>query len=108
MVTIEHPLGGERSDGVTRRARQAVDQITRLLSVVAGSVRPAWIEGGLIEELAGSARPITPAPASSESTPLEQTAPDFITVADSAEAVLAAFCEHEWCDGLPIVPPTED
>jgi hypothetical protein len=108
MVTIEHPLGGERSDGVTRRARQAVDQIARLLSVVAGSVRPARAEGGLIEELAGSARPITPTPAFSESTPREQTAPDFITVADSPEALLAAFCERQWCDGLPIVPPTED
>jgi hypothetical protein len=31
-----------------------------------------------------------------------------ITVADTPEAVLAAFCEREWCDGLPIVPPTEE
>ena len=27
---------------------------------------------------------------------------------DSPEAVLAEFCKREWCDGLPIVPPTED
>src|SRR5439155_899490 len=26
---------------------------------------------------------------------------------DSPEAVLAEFCKREWCDGLPIVPPTE-
>jgi hypothetical protein len=31
-----------------------------------------------------------------------------LEVDDSAEAVLAAFCERQWCDGLPIVPPTED
>ncbi len=31
-----------------------------------------------------------------------------IEVEDSPEAVLAAFCEHQWCDGLPVVPPTED
>jgi len=33
---------------------------------------------------------------------------DSIMVEDSPEAVLAAFCERNWCDGLPIVPPTEE
>lgn len=33
---------------------------------------------------------------------------DAILVEDSPEAVLAAFCERNWCDGLPVVPPTED
>jgi hypothetical protein len=33
---------------------------------------------------------------------------DSILVDDNPEAVLAAFCERDWCDGLPIVPPTED
>src|SRR2546428_5660489 len=32
----------------------------------------------------------------------------FIEVDDSPEALLAAFCEREWCDGLPVVPPTEE
>jgi len=31
-----------------------------------------------------------------------------LEVEDTPEAVLAAFVEREWCDGLPIVPPTED
>lgn len=31
-----------------------------------------------------------------------------IEVEDSPEALLAAFVERQWCDGLPIVPPTED
>jgi hypothetical protein len=31
----------------------------------------------------------------------------WIEVEDDPEAVLAAFCAREWCDGLPIVPPTE-
>jgi hypothetical protein len=30
-----------------------------------------------------------------------------IEVDDDPEAVLAAFCARDWCDGLPIVPPTE-
>jgi hypothetical protein len=29
-------------------------------------------------------------------------------VDDDPEALLAAFVEREWCDGLPIVPPTAD
>ncbi len=33
---------------------------------------------------------------------------ESILVEDSPEAVLAAFCERNWCDGLPIVPPTEE
>ena len=33
---------------------------------------------------------------------------ETLEVEDTPEAVLAAFCEREWCDGLPIVPPTED
>ncbi|MEK7714244.1 MAG: hypothetical protein AAB387_02200, partial [candidate division NC10 bacterium] len=31
-----------------------------------------------------------------------------IEIDDDPEAVLAAFCERGWCDGLPIIPPTED
>ena len=30
-----------------------------------------------------------------------------IEIDDAPEAVLAAFVEREWCDGLPVVPPTE-
>ncbi len=32
---------------------------------------------------------------------------EVIELEDSPEAVLAEFCRREWCDGLPIVPPTE-
>jgi len=31
-----------------------------------------------------------------------------IEVDDSADAVLEEFVKRQWCDGLPIVPPTED
>ena len=27
---------------------------------------------------------------------------------DDPQAVLAEFCARQWCDGLPIVPPTEE
>jgi len=110
MVTIEHPLGGERSEGVTRRARQAVDQIARLLSQAATTTNSVTVGIGRAEPASSAVRPpsiqagltdpatITPA----------TTTPNFITVTDSPEALLAAFCERQWCDGLPIVPPTED
>ena len=108
MVTIEHPLGGERSDGVTRRARQAVDQIARLLSDSGPTSRSAahvvaTSESGRAEPASASIRP-----AGLTDPATTATTPDFITVADSPEALLAAFCERQWCDGLPIVPPTED
>ena len=32
----------------------------------------------------------------------------FIEVEDDPQALLAAFCERRWCDGLPIVGPTEE
>jgi hypothetical protein len=32
----------------------------------------------------------------------------LLEVDDDPAAILAAFCERRWCDGLPIVPPTED
>jgi len=35
-------------------------------------------------------------------------APRDLLVEDTPEAVLEAFVEREWCDGLPIVPPTEE
>jgi hypothetical protein len=31
-----------------------------------------------------------------------------IEIEDDPESVLRAFCDREWCDGLPVVPPTED
>jgi hypothetical protein len=31
-----------------------------------------------------------------------------LEVDEAPEAVLAAFVEREWCDGLPVVPPIED
>ena len=31
LLVIEHPLGGEKPEGVTRRAQQAVEQLSSLL-----------------------------------------------------------------------------
>jgi hypothetical protein len=113
LLVIEHPLGGERGESIARRARQAVDQLNRLLSqptrpastnsprAETGAAEPARslfrppsIQGDLTDP--ATTNPATTNPAT---THLDTTDP---------EAVLAAFCEREWCDGLPIVPPTEE
>jgi len=33
---------------------------------------------------------------------------EVLELPDSSEAVYQAFCEREWCDGLPIIPPTPE
>src|SRR5947208_2582417 len=93
MVAIEHPLGGERSEGIARRARQAVDQIRELL----GKTSSGAGETGRAEPASTSLRP----PA------VQADLTDPLVTENTPEAVLAAFCERQWCDGLPIVPPTE-
>jgi hypothetical protein len=86
LLVIDHPLGGERPDAVARRSRQAFEQLASL------------IEG------------------SSATTSLPEGAVPATTVADVADitldddpiALLTAFTERAWCDGLPIVPPTPE
>jgi hypothetical protein len=102
MVAIEHPLGGERHDGVARRARQAVDQIIGLLGAAPTVKSNGSGELGRAEPASSSLRP---PPVQAGLTDPATINP--VTVTDTAEAVLAAFCERQWCDGLPIVPPTE-
>ncbi len=34
LLVIQHPLGGERREGVVRRAHQALEQLDRLLGQV--------------------------------------------------------------------------
>ena len=113
MIAIEHPLGGERSDGVSRRARQAVELIKNLLgqntnantatgestnTATAESTNTATGESGRAEPASTFVRPPS----------VQAGLTDPATVDDTPEAVLAAFCERQWCDGLPIVPPTEE
>src|SRR5262249_33618991 len=94
MIAVEHPLGGERPDGIARRARQAVDQITTLLGKGGTFVTP---QIGRAEPASASLRPPS----------VGAGLTDPVSINDAPEAVLAAFCERQWCDGLPIVPPTE-
>ena len=98
LVTIEHPLGGERREGISRRAREAVDQLTHLLA------QPISSSTGETGEIARAEPGSTSLRPSSVQAGLTFPATTSITVLDTPEAVLAAFCERQWCDGLPIVP----
>src|SRR5207248_10481220 len=91
LLVVEHPLGGERPEAIARRAQQAFEQLN---AIVAGSAGPVRSVGGLLEK--GGA-PI-----------VESTDSGPITVADDPIAVLEAFTERSWADGLPIVAPTEE
>ena len=105
MIAVEHPLGGERPDGIARRARQAVDQITTLLGKGGTFVTP---QIGRAEPASASLRPPSVGAGLTDPATTNQAGlTDPVSINDAPEAVLAAFCERQWCDGLPIVPPTE-
>jgi hypothetical protein len=109
MVVIDHPLGGERRDAITRRARQAVDQLVRALGqeVTTPEPRRANPESAAGQQPSAEPRVAERPIGHAEPARTEAELMDLATI-NSPEAVLAAFCEREWCDGLPIVPPTED
>ena len=115
MVAIEHPLGGERPDGVSRRARQAVEQIRALLGKASSTGESASVpttgQIGRAEPASATATGqigrAEPASIYFRPPSVEAGLTDLVTI-DTPEAVLAAFCERQWCDGLPIVPPTEE
>src|SRR5438067_11396587 len=99
LLVVEHPLGGERPEAIARRARQAVEQ---LASLIGGSSVAVTGESGRVGAPRTSGTP--PAVESDLAAPATI---DAVTV-HTPEALLSLFCECEWCDGLPIVRPTEE
>ena len=119
LLVIQHPLGGERPDAITRRAHQAMEQLASLIEGTATEARGTATEvGGIATEVGGIATEVGRVGATtfSNSPPTPQaglTAPattdtDDITLDDDPESVLAQFTQRAWCDGLPIIPPTPD
>jgi len=78
LLVVQHPLGGEQPESVVRRAHQAVEQLLALLGR---------------------------APAESASAPAASRGPRSIEI--GSDDVLAEFAAREWCDGLPLIAPTE-
>jgi hypothetical protein len=81
LLVIQHPLGGEQPESVTRRAQQALEQLE------------AWLGRG---PAAGEA-PVTHGSSAAGSRLIEV----------DADGLLAEFSTREWSDGLPIIAPTE-
>ena len=79
-------------------------------TVVAGAASSARFVGGLAETpvVAGAVRSASAAGGLSEKArPIVGDEPE-ITLDDDPIALLTAFTERSWCDGLPIVPPTAE
>jgi hypothetical protein len=85
LLVIQHPLGGEAPEGVSRRVGQAVEQLSSLL----GPRTP--------DDLGRS-----DADASAAS---DDDAP---SIAIEESLVYEEFVRRQWCDGLPIVAPTPE
>ena len=81
LLVIQHPLGGEPPEGVSRRAAQAVEQLSSLLGA----------------DRRREAATLSPAPRS-------ESHPTVLAEHD----VYEEFVRREWCDGLPIVAPTRE
>src|SRR5687767_13142044 len=91
LLVVEHPLGGERPEAISRRAAQAFEQLNALI-------------GGAGTRNAASA---TTDPASGARAGLAFPEP-FLDLPDDPTAVFEAFTSRSWADGLPIIPPTEE
>ena len=85
LLVIDHPLGGEGPDGVSRRIVQAVDQLTAQLAASKDAAARA--------EASVRAR-VAPATSARESLTLDE------------DDVYPEFVKRDWCDGLPFVAPT--
>src|SRR2546426_8050630 len=92
LLVVEHPLGGERAEAIARRAQQAFEQLSALISG-AGAGTKARATAATAGAHAGLADPATTDP---------------ITVGDDPVAILDAFTARNWADGLPIIAPTEE
>ncbi|HYB41320.1 MAG TPA: hypothetical protein VEL75_06085 [Candidatus Methylomirabilis sp.] len=93
LIVIQHPLGGEPPEGVSKRVAQAVEQLSSILGAARTPARAA---------AAGQA-----AAAPSREVDHGGVAHPETTVLDEDD-VYAEFVRREWCDGLPIVAPTRE
>jgi hypothetical protein len=117
LLVVEHPLGGERPEAITRRAAQAFEQLHALISggtTYASDDRTSGstvgVRGSVTVDRASGATPISNSPPSARpdlASPATTDA-EILTLPDDPSAVLDAFTEREWADGLPIIPPTEE
>lgn len=106
LLVVDHPLGGEHPEGIARRAHQAAEQLRSLLAPGAragdSAVRAGTSPGGSGRDEAAAAR------AERDGAREEAEGPALVEVPAEADRLLEAFVAREWCDGLPVVPPTPE
>jgi len=99
LLVVEHPLGGERPEAIARRAQQAFEQLHAL---IAGSGTSDRTEP---TDRASGATAASKRPPTAEA---DLAAPVTIDIPDDPIAILDAFTERNWADGLPIIAPTAE
>jgi hypothetical protein len=101
LLVVQHPLGGEPPEGVSLRVADAIDQLTALLGKAEEAERlrgrPNEPQRG---EEAKPQRDVNYVQARSINQSHSSVMEDH--------AVYTEFVRREWCDGLPIVPPTPE
>jgi len=99
LLVVEHPLGGERPEAIARRAQQAFEQLHALIAGSGTSDRT---------EPTGRASGATAASNRPPTAEADLAAPATIDIPDDPIAILDAFTERNWADGLPIIAPTAE
>jgi len=99
LLVVEHPLGGERPEAIARRAQQAFEQLHALIAGSGTSDRTEPTDR-VSGATAASNRPPT--------GEADLAAPATIDIPDDPIAILDAFTERNWADGLPIIAPTAE
>ncbi|HMC72641.1 MAG TPA: hypothetical protein VKJ07_26035 [Mycobacteriales bacterium] len=99
LLVVEHPLGGERPEAIARRAQQAFEQLHALIAGSGTSDRT---------EPTDRASGATAAPNRPPTAEADLAAPATIDIPDDPIAILDAFTERNWADGLPIIAPTAE
>ena len=105
LLIVEHPLGGERPEAISRRAQQAFEQLSAL---IAGGNKTA---GSATKDPATGAATTSNRPPTAQAgpaSPATTAAEPFLDLPEDPTAVFEAFTSRSWADGLPIIPPTEE
>jgi len=110
LLVIDHPLGGERPDSVSRRAQQAFEQLVSLIAGSGRGVAGSTTEVARVGATTASNRPPTAQAglAGPATTILATTIPVDLTLDDDPTTLLLEFSMREWSDGLPIIAPTPE
>ena len=99
LLVVEHPLGGERPEAIARRAQQAFEQLHALIAGSGTSDRTEQTDRASGATAASNRPPTAEA---------DLAAPATIDIPDDPIAILDAFTERNWADGLPIIAPTAE